>query len=342
MLVLAANQAGTDRHPRTEPLGQRCDIRLDTDLLIAEPATGTPHATLDLVTDHQQTTSIAQLPNLLIEVRISQMDTPFALDDLKHHGNNIVVMLYNMTNCLEIAIGNPNETAHQRLETGLRLAVAGCRKRCHRPAMKCLFHHDDGGQFDLLLMPVKTSQLDCRFVGFGPRIAEEHLAHAGQRAQLVGKLLLFANTVQIGGMQHAAGLGGNSRNQLRVGVTQRRDSDAGQCVQILPALGIGNPAPLPVTKSHWQTSIGIHDMRHEATSENENGGKCRRNDHHHERNKPVGQQKAEFYEKNKSLYRTEPGTDTGVTARPRALIMESSIASARMRPRKVVSPANAE
>jgi len=49
-------------------------------------------------------------------------------------------------------------------------------------------------------------------------------------------------------------------------------------------------------------------MRHEATSENENGGKCRRNDHHHKRNKHTGQQKAEFYEKNKAVYRTAPAT----------------------------------
>ncbi|MFH1988480.1 MAG: hypothetical protein ABIK25_12735 [Pseudomonadota bacterium] len=63
-------------------------------------------------------------------------------------------------------------------------------------------------------------------------------------------------------------------------MTERRNSNPGQRIQVFLALGICNPATLTMAESHRQPGIGIHDMRHEATPKNENGGHRRRNDRH--------------------------------------------------------------
>ena len=59
----------------------------------------------------------------------------------------------------DIAIGTRTKPDTSGSETGLRLAIAGCRKGRHGAAMESLFHHDDGGQFHILLVPVETGQL---------------------------------------------------------------------------------------------------------------------------------------------------------------------------------------
>jgi hypothetical protein len=59
-------------------------------------------------------------------------------------------------------------------------------------------------------------------------------------------------------------------------MTERRNGDSGQRIQILASCVIENPAPLSMTERHGQTGIGVHDMRHQATPTNENGGHRRR------------------------------------------------------------------
>jgi hypothetical protein len=53
-----------------------------------------------------------------------------------------------------------------------------------------------------------------------------------------------------------------------VGVTECRDSNTGQRIQIFLTLSIDNPVTLSVAKGHRQPSVGIHDMGHEQTSKN--------------------------------------------------------------------------
>jgi hypothetical protein len=48
-----------------------------------------------------------------------------------------------------------------------------------------------------------------------------------------------------------------------MGMAEGGYGNSRQCVEILLACGIGNPASLSVTERHRQPGIGIHDMRHE-------------------------------------------------------------------------------
>ena len=144
--------------------------------------------------------------------------------------------------------------------------------------MESLFHDDDGRRLDALLVTVVACQLDGGFVGLTAGIAEKHFLHARTLAQLVGQCFLAGHPVKVGGVQHATGLLGDGRHQSRMGMAQRIDGDPGECVQVFPALGIRDPAPAAVAECHRQTGVGIHDMRHEATPKNENGGHRRRND----------------------------------------------------------------
>ena len=244
---------------------------------IAEPLAGARHAALHFVADQQPAQFVAQLAQAFLELKRREVDAALALNDLQHHGDNILVVFGDHPDRVEVVIRHADETRNQRLEAGLRLAVAGGRKRRHRPPMERFFHDDDGWRVDALLVTVITRQLDCRLVGFTAGVAEENLLHPGEFGQPVGQLFLFADAVKVRGMQQAPGLRRNRRDQPGMAVTERQHGNPGQRIQILLALGIGNPASLTMTEGHGQPGVGIHHMRHEPTPKNENGGQCRRN-----------------------------------------------------------------
>ena len=214
------------------------------------------------------------------------MNPALPLDNLQHDCNYIFIVFSNCLDGIEIIVGHPHKAGNQRFETSLSLAVTGCGKGCHSPTMKRLFHHDNGRRLDTLLVTVETSQLDCRLIRFATRIAEENFLHPREARQFVGELVLAGNSIEIGGMQHATSLCGNRSNKLGVSVAKRGNSNTGKRIEVFLTLGIGNPATLAMAKRHRQPSIGIHDMRHEATPKNENGGHCRRNSHHTNEPKP--------------------------------------------------------
>jgi hypothetical protein len=81
--------------------------------------------------------------------------------------------------------GTRTKPADQRLEAGLHLAVARGGKRCQGAAVEGLFHDDDGGQIDALLVAVHARQLDRRLVGLATGVAEEHLVHARKGGQAI-------------------------------------------------------------------------------------------------------------------------------------------------------------
>jgi hypothetical protein len=94
---------------------------------------------------------------------------------------------------------------------------------------------------------VKARQLDRSLIGFATGIAEEYLLHPESAASL-SESAPAREWVEVGGMQQAPGLGRNRRNQFWMGMTERRDGDPGQGIQIFLTLGIGNPASLTVTE----------------------------------------------------------------------------------------------
>jgi len=106
-----------------------------------------------------------------------------------------VVVLGDLADGLDVLVGHADEALHQRLETGLGLAVAGGRQGGQGAAVKGFFHDDDDRRIDALLMAEEAGQLDGGLVGFATGVAEKDLFHAGKPGQTIGKLLLQGNPV---------------------------------------------------------------------------------------------------------------------------------------------------
>ena len=231
-------------------------------MLVTEPGSGPPHAALHFVAQQQPAVVVAQATQSALIADVGDMDTAFALHDLKHHGDDILVVLGDRAYRLEVVVRHAHESRDERFEAGLRLTIAGGRQGRHGAPVEGLLHDDDRRIVDTLLMPIEARQLDRRLVGFAAGVAEKDFVHAGQGGQFGRQLLLLRHAIKIGRMQQTTGLGGNCGDQLGVIVTERGDGDSRQGVEVDLALGVGHPAPVAVTEGHRQPGISIHYVRH--------------------------------------------------------------------------------
>jgi hypothetical protein len=62
----------------------------------------------------------------------------------------------------EVVVGHAQEPAHERLESGLRLARAGSGEGRERASVPGFLHHDDGRVLDAAMVPVQARQLESR------------------------------------------------------------------------------------------------------------------------------------------------------------------------------------
>ena len=108
--------------------------------------------------------------------------------------------------------------------------------------MKGLLKHDDFGALNALVVPKLAGYFERGFVGFKTRVAEKHIAHARERCQLGGKLLLQGHVVVVGSVYQLADLLLQCGHKLGVGVPQRIDSNAAQSVQIALAVYVPHMA----------------------------------------------------------------------------------------------------
>ena len=231
-------------------------------MLEGEPFAGAAHAALHLVQHQQPVMLVADLAQLLQVMDVQRADAAFALDRLDQHRNHVAVVLGNLADRFQIVVGHAHEAADQRLETGLHLAVAGGGKGRQRAPVEGLFHHDDRGGFDALLMAVHPCQLDCGLVCLAAGIAEERFRHVGQAAQLVGQQFLFAHLIDVGAVDQLADLFAQCGGEARVRVAQRVHGDAGQCVEITFAFGVPQPRTFAMRKGDGEPGISVHHMRH--------------------------------------------------------------------------------
>ena len=195
-------------------------------------------------------------------VGVGEVDAAFALQHFEHDGDDVVVVLADGTDRGQVVEGDAHETGDERLETRLRLAVAGCRQRRQRAPVERMFHDDDVGAVDVALVSVEARELDRRLVRLGAGVAEEHFVHAGQCGKAVGQFFRRRNAIEVGRVQQARRLPGDRSDQRRVIVAQRIDGDPGERVEVAAPLAIGDPASLTVSESHRQAGIGIHQVRH--------------------------------------------------------------------------------
>jgi len=125
--------------PRTQPFGERHHVRQDAAMLIREPLTGASDAALHLVQHQQPVLFVADLAQLPQIIDVQRADTAFALYRFDEYGYHAAIVLGNLTDRLQVVVRHAHETADQRLETCLHLAVAGGGKGRQRAPVDMLF-----------------------------------------------------------------------------------------------------------------------------------------------------------------------------------------------------------
>jgi hypothetical protein len=204
--------------------------------------------------------AVADAPQLGQIVGFRNLYAALALIGLDQDGDDVLVMRRQLGDRVGVAEGDAHEAAHQRLEAGLHLAVAGRRQGGHGASVKALFHDDDGRIVDAPVMTMETREFDRRFVGLGAGIAEESAVHAGQGAELVGQGLLQGDTVQVRRVDQSPGLLAQGARQFRMGMAQAVDGNASDRIQIPVAIFIVEPDALAAREGDGLPSVGLHEM----------------------------------------------------------------------------------
>src|SRR5690606_34601733 len=105
------------------------------------------------------------------------------------------------------------------------------------------------------------------------RVAEENLVGERRGDELLGELFLAGNAVEIRGVPELSCLLGERGGELRVGVTEGIDGNAGTEIEIALALGVDEPGALAPFEDDIVAPIGAHDGGRGAGG---GGGRCGR------------------------------------------------------------------
>src|SRR5699024_6532123 len=118
--------------------------------------------------------------------------------------------------------------------------------------------------------PVTSRELDRTFVGFSTGVREEDLAATPEETvEFGGEFGARQRPVEIGDVQEGAGGLADRFGDGRMGVTERRDGESTDEVEVLIALGVVEPAASAADKSRRRRSVGWHegsDVGHEGSS----------------------------------------------------------------------------
>ena len=104
--------------------------------------------------------------------------------------------------------------------------------------MEGFLKNHDFWALNAFVMAEFACHLERGFVGFQPGVAKEHVAHTGERHQLVSELLLQRDVVIVAAVHDFADLVLQGRHEFGVVVSQGVDRDARQCLEIAFTVGI--------------------------------------------------------------------------------------------------------
>jgi len=250
---------GADRDAAGQTLGQGHQIRHGPDLLIGEQRARAPHPHLDLVVDQQQFPLVAQPAHPRQIVFRGQIDSAFPLDRL--HQDRAGLLAQRLLKRRKIVEGHVAEAGHQGIESLAELLLAGGGDRGQGPAVKGIEH----GENLVTAAPahrtlVAAHELDGRLVGLGAAVAEKHPGAERQLRDLPRQLRLPRNVIQVGDVQQTAGLLADGLHHARVAVAEVADRQAGDEIQIAPAVRIPQPAPPAPHKGHRKPAVGLHHI----------------------------------------------------------------------------------
>jgi len=212
----AEPDAGADRQPAAQPLGQREHIRHHPVGLVREPAAGAADAALDLVDDQQRALGVAHLAGGGQVAGRRGHHPRLTLAGLQEDGGAVGPDRGGQ----RAGVAVPDEQ-HLHPEGAKRLAyrlLASQRERAHAAAVESALGRDHDRAARALLPP---DQLERRLVRFGARVGEEHPAVRGQQPQQpFGQRDLALVQEQVGGVRDGPHLPAHRLDDGRVRVPE--------------------------------------------------------------------------------------------------------------------------
>ena len=167
---------------------------------LARKTTGSTHAALYFIKNQQGVVSIAQIAQVGQICIVSHMYAAFALNRLDENGNDLGVLFEGATRCRQIVERYAHKIINKRSETFTHPGAGRGAEGQQGTAMESIFRDQYFGIFYLFVITMQTGHFQCTFIGFGARVAEKRMGHAGQFCQMLRQCLLQFDLVDVGGM----------------------------------------------------------------------------------------------------------------------------------------------
>ncbi len=223
-------QGRPDGHPAAHGFGYAEDVGLQFEMLAGEHFSGTTKTGLDFINDQQGAALAAYFSDRRYVLSLDRIDSALTLYQFEHHRRSVVVN--HGVELVDLVVGDVVEPGNQRLEGLTILRCIGGADRTHGAPVETAHRGDEVGA-----SAVQAGKLECRLDRFGAGIAQ---VGAGQvlRAdlyQLFEELGAYIVVHDVGAGNQGLGLLLDCRDQLRVAVAQRSDTDAGGEIEVLAA-----------------------------------------------------------------------------------------------------------
>ena len=256
---LAAAQAGADGHAVAERLG-RCQ-QVGRGALVPEaiPGAGSAQPGLHLVQYQQQAAPVAQFAHRAQRAVGGNANAVFALNRLQHHRAQLRRFVGGLFQRGDVAERRLDKAGRERRRRAGVLAERVGRA----PGAQCAPVERAARDRDNRVAVAvgargKTRNLDGGLVGLGAGVAEKRRFKAADARQFAGEFFLRRNPVEIGGVRDAPRLFAQRRGHRRVRVAEAANGDAGDGVEITPALVIPQPRAFAVREGDRQARVVLY------------------------------------------------------------------------------------
>ncbi len=228
---LFTGQHRAHRQAVGQSLGQGHDIRLDAEVFISKQSPCPPHPGLDFIENQKRAGFVAKRAHGFEIAGVRAAHAALALDRFEQHGGGSVIELGFKTR--HVIERHKIKPAEHRIEPFADLLLTGCREGRHGAPVKRLVHGNNPETVGIaLLVEIFAGQLDGRFIGFGPTVAEKNPVRETVCHQKSGHIGLWFSVEKVGDVHQPSRLFGHGTCDGRVGMPQVAHRNAGHKVEV--------------------------------------------------------------------------------------------------------------
>src|SRR5579871_1856387 len=202
--------------------------------LVSEPRAGPADTALGFIGDQQGVVLISELPRAGCELVSQRINSAFALNHLQNDARSAAANGRFQRG--HIVHGHDVHARQQRLEIGTVLWLAGHRERAERAPVEGVIQGYDFVLIRVQQMAVSARHLEAALHGFGSGIGEKSAFETADACQPLRQPTLKRMVIKIRRMDEEPGLLANGFDNARMGMPQCVDPDAGDEIEVTPAL----------------------------------------------------------------------------------------------------------